>query len=590
MRFLGAVGHLGRLTSSTATTGGFLMCEERTREVRTLERPGRGVLRFVPLGGVGEIGKNLAAIWVGDDIVVLDAGVAFPDQDMPGIDLVLPDIQFLVEHQALVRAIFLTHGHEDHIGALPYVLKQLPVPVYGSRLTMGLVELKLEEHRMTLPAGSRVVDPGEPVRVGRIQVEFFRVNHSIPDAMGLILKTPAGTVVHTGDFKFDHTPVDGRVADFERLARIGDEGVTLLLSDSTNAERVGITPSERTVGVTLRRIIKDAPGRVLVASFASHVHRIAQAIEAGVEQGRRVAVVGRSMENVVRKALDLGYLEIPAAAWLEVEEIARLPAHQVLILTTGSQGEPMSALSRMASQDHRKVEIWPGDTVIIAASPIPGNEKLVARTIDNLYRRGATVVYGIPMGVHVSGHAAQEELKLMLNLVRPRYFVPVHGEYRHLVHHSQLAQAVGLPSDRIFIGENGTVFEFGPDGGRIVGEVPWGRVLVDGVGVGDVGHIVLRDRRQLSQDGVLIVVLGIDANTGELVSGPDVVSRGFVYVRESEALMEEARQRVREVFNTLGDGANEWTTIKSAVREALTKLLFERTRRRPMILPIVMEV
>jgi ribonuclease J len=559
-------------------------------EVRTLERPGRGILRFVPLGGVGEIGKNLAAVWVGDDIVVLDAGVAFPDQDMPGIDLVLPDIQFLVEHQALVRAIFLTHGHEDHIGALPYVLKQLPVPVYGSRLTMGLVELKLEAHRMTLPAGSRVVEAGEPVRAGRMQVEFFRVNHSIPDAMGLILKTSAGTVVHTGDFKFDHTPVDGRVADFERLARAGDEGVTLLLSDSTNAERVGITPSERTVGVTLRRVIKDAPGRVLVASFASHVHRIAQAIEAGVEQGRRVAVVGRSMENVVRKALDLGYLEIPAASWLDVEEIARLPAHQVLILTTGSQGEPMSALSRMASADHRKVEIWPGDTVIIAASPIPGNEKLVARTIDNLYRRGATVVYGIPMGVHVSGHAAQEELKLMLNLVRPRYFVPVHGEYRHLVHHSQLAQAVGLPSDRIFIGENGTVFEFGPDGGRIVGEVPWGRVLVDGVGVGDVGHIVLRDRRQLSQDGVLIVVLGIDANTGELVSGPDVVSRGFVYVRESEALMEEARQRVREVFNTLGEGANEWTTIKSAVREALTKLLFERTRRRPMILPIVMEV
>jgi ribonuclease J len=558
--------------------------------VSTLERPGRDTLRFIPLGGVGEIGKNLALLWAGDDIVVLDAGVAFPEADMPGIDLVLPDIQFLLEHRPLVRGIFLTHGHEDHIGALPYVIKQLPVPVYGSRLTMGIVDLKLEEHHLTLPEGSRIVTPGETVGAGRISVEFFRVNHSIPDAMGLIIKTPAGTVVHTGDFKFDHTPVDGHVADFERLAKAGDEGVTLLLSDSTNAERSGITPSERTVGKALRRVMKDAPGRVLVASFASHVHRIAQAVEIGVEQGRRVAVVGRSMENVVRKALDLGYLKMPDGTWLDIDEIQKQPAHKVLILTTGSQGEPMSALSRMASADHRKVEILPGDTVIIAASPIPGNEKLVARTIDNLYRRGAHVVYGIPMGVHVSGHAAQEELKLMLNLVRPRYFVPVHGEYRHLVHHAQLAEDVGVDSDRIFIGENGTVFEFAPDGGRIVGQVPWGRVLVDGVGVGDVGHIVLRDRRQLSQDGVLIVVMGIDANSGELVSGPDVVSRGFVYVRESEALMEEARQRARDVVTNLGEGYNEWTTIKSAVRDALAKLLFERTRRRPMILPIVMEV
>jgi ribonuclease J len=556
----------------------------------TLDRPGRGTLRYIPLGGVGEIGKNLALLWAGDDIVVLDSGLAFPEADMPGIDLVLPDIQFLLEHKHLVRGIFLTHGHEDHIGSLPYVLKQIDVPVFGSRLTMGIVELKIEEHHIQLPAGSRVVQPGEVIRAGRMTVEFYRVNHSIPDAMGLIIKTPAGTVVHTGDFKIDHTPVDGHVAEFERLAKVGDEGVTLLLSDSTNAERPGITPSERTVGKALRRVIKEAPGRVLVASFASHVHRIAQAVEIAVEQGRRVAVVGRSMENVVRKALELGFLKMPEGTWAEVEELSKLPANKVLVLTTGSQGEPLSALSRMANADHRKIEILPGDTVIVAASPIPGNEKLVARTIDNLYRRGANVVYGIPMGVHVSGHAAQEELKLMLNLVRPRYFIPVHGEYRHLVHHAEIAREVGIPSDRIFVGENGTVFEFGLDGGRIVGSVPWGRVLVDGVGVGDVGHIVLRDRRQLSQDGVLIVVLGIDSNSGELVSGPDVVSRGFVYVRESEALMDEARQRVRDVVANLGDGPSEWTTIKSAVRDALAKLMFDRTRRRPMILPIVVEV
>lgn len=539
---------------------------------------------------MGEIGKNLALLWVGDDIVVIDAGLAFPEADMPGIDLVLPDVSFLLEHQHLVRAIFLTHGHEDHVGALPYLLRQMSVPVYGSLLTMGIAGLKLEEHHLTFPEGSRVVDAGERIPAGALSVEFYRVNHSIPDAMGLIIHTPAGAVVHSGDFKFDHTPIDGKVADFDRLAKAGDEGVMLLLSDSTNAERPGFTPSEKTVGKALELIIAQAKGRVLVASFASHVHRVAQTVEIAVRHGRRVAVVGRSMENVVKKAQELGHLSFPPGIWLEVEEIVRQPSDKVVILTTGSQGEPMSALSRMASADHRKVEILPGDTVVIAASPIPGNEKLVARTIDNLFRRGAEVIYGIPMGVHVSGHAAQEELKLMLNLVRPKFFVPVHGEFRHLVNHAQLAREVGIPNDQIFLGENGTVFEFGPDGGHVAGQVPWGKVLVDGVGVGDVGHIVLRDRRQLSQDGVMIVVLGIDSQSGELVSGPDVVSRGFVYVRESEPLMDEARQRVRDVVENLGDGYTEWTTIKTAVREALGKLLFERTRRRPMILPIVMEV
>jgi len=562
----------------------------RAQEVGFLDNPGQHKLRFIPLGGVGEIGKNLALIWVGHDIIVIDCGLAFPEEDMPGVDLVLPDMTFLLEHRDRVRGVFLTHGHEDHVGALPYLLKSLPAPVFGTRLTMGIVDLKLQEHKLTLPAGSREVTPGERIQAGRMTVEFYRVNHSIPDATGLIIRTDAGTVVHTGDFKVDHTPVDGKVASFDRLAAAGDEGVRLLLSDSTNAERAGFTPSERTVGEALERIIRTAPGRVLVASFASHVHRIAQTVEIAARYGRRVAVVGRSMENVVAKAEQLGYLTFPPGVKMDIDEIQRLPLDKALILTTGSQGEPLSALSRMALADHRKVEILPGDTVIVAASPIPGNEKLVARMIDGLYRRGATVVYGTPMGVHVSGHGAQEELKLVLNLVRPDFFIPVHGEYRHLVHHGELARATGVPSDHIFIGENGTVFEFTAEAGRVVGQVPWGRVLVDGMGIGDVGHIVLRDRRQLSQDGVLIVVVGIDSQSGELVSGPDVVSRGFVYVRESEALMEEARQRVRAVIEGLGEGYTEWATIKTAVRDAMGKLMFERTRRRPMVLPIVMEV
>ena len=560
------------------------------QEVGFLDNPGQQKLRFIPLGGVGEIGKNLSLIWVGDDIMVVDCGLAFPDDDMPGVDLVLPDMAFLLEHRDHVRGVFLTHGHEDHVGAIPYLLREMSVPVYGTRLTMGIVDLKLQEHKLTLPKGSREVTPGEKVPAGRSTVEFFRVNHSIPDATGLIIRTPAGTVVHTGDFKIDHTPVDGHVASFDRLAQAGDEGVRLLLADSTNAERSGFTPSERTVGDALERVIANAAGRVLVASFASHVHRIAQTVEIAARHGRRVAVVGRRMENVVAKAQELGYLTFPPGVKMEVEEVQRMPADRVCILTTGSQGEPMSALSRMALADHRKVEILPGDTVVVAASPIPGNDKLVARMIDGLFRRGAHVVYGIPMGVHVSGHGAQEELKLMLNLVRPQFFIPVHGEYRHLVHHGELAQATGVPSDHIFIGENGTVFEFTSEQGRVVGQVPWGKVLVDGMGIGDVGHIVLRDRRQLSQDGVLIVVLGIDSQSGELVSGPDVVSRGFVYVRESEALMEEARQRVRTVVEGLGEGYTEWATIKTAVRDAMAKLMFERTRRRPMVLPIVMEV
>ncbi|MCY0879824.1 MAG: ribonuclease J [Firmicutes bacterium] len=568
------------------------MCVATLWEVITLgTRLAAGKLQFIPLGGLGEIGKNMAAVVHGNDIILIDAGLAFPEEDMPGIDIVLPDISYLLENRERVRAIFLTHGHEDHIGALPYVLRQLNVPVYGARLTLGMVDLKLQEHQIALHPESRAVEPGEVVRVGSFSVELFRVNHSIPDARGLIIKTPVGTVVHTGDFKFDHTPVDGRVADFHRLAEIGREGVLLLLSDSTNAERPGYTPSERTVGKTFDRVMETAEGRVIVASFASQVHRIRQVVEAAVRHRRRVAVVGRSMENVVQKAIELGYLEFPPGTWMDVEEIKKLPANQIVIVTTGSQGEPMSALTRMSTADHRKVTIIPGDTVIISATAIPGNEKYVSRTVDNLYRLGAHVVYGAAANIHVSGHACQEELKLMLNLVRPRFFIPVHGEYRHLVHHAQLARDVGMDPAHVLVGENGAIFEFTKDSGAIVGSVTAGKVLVDGMGVGDVGNIVLRDRKQLSNDGILIVVVGMDAQSGLLVSGPDIVSRGFVYVRESEALLDEARQRVKVALNQLeGNNLSEWSSIKGAVRETLGRFLWERTKRRPMILPIIMEV
>ncbi len=568
------------------------MCVVKTKEVADLAaKLGAGKLQFIPLGGLGEIGKNMAALVHGNDIILIDSGLAFPEEDMPGIDIVLPDISFLLENKDRIRGIFLTHGHEDHIGALPYVLRQMSVPVYGARLTIGMVELKLQEHQISLHPASRSLAPGEVVRAGSFSVEHFRVNHSIPDATGLIIKCPVGTVVHTGDFKFDHTPVDGHVADFHRLAEVGREGVLLLLADSTNAERPGYTPSEKTVGKTFDRVIEGAEGRVIVASFASQVHRIRQVVEAAVRHHRRVAVVGRSMENVVQKAIELGYLDFPPGTWMDIEEVKKLPAEQIVIVTTGSQGEPMSALTRMSTADHRKVTIVPGDTVVISATAIPGNEKYVARTINNLYRLGAHVVYGSSSNIHVSGHACQEELKLMMNLVRPKYFVPVHGEYRHLVHNGQLARDVGIESANILIGENGSVFEFTKDSGAIVGSVPSGKVLVDGVGVGDVGNIVLRDRKQLANDGILIVVVGMDAQSGLMVSGPDIVSRGFVYVRESEALLDEARQRVKTALTQLeGNNLSEWSAIKSAVRETLGRFLWEKTKRRPMILPIIMEV
>ncbi|MGQ9531730.1 MAG: ribonuclease J [Desulfotomaculales bacterium] len=544
-------------------------------------------LHLIPLGGQGEIGKNMLVLRYGDDILLLDAGLMFPEEELLGIDVVIPDIQYLLEQREKVRGIVLTHGHEDHIGALPYILRQLSVPIYGTRLTLGLLSGKLKEYG--LQADLRVVKPRDVVAIGPFRAEFIRVSHSIPDAVAVAVHTPLGTVLDTGDFKIDHTPVDGEVTDFYRLAQLGEKGVLALLSDSTNVERPGYTMSERVVGQTFDQTFRQARERIIIASFATNIHRLQQAILTAHNHGRRVAVVGRTMVNAVSIACELGYLRIPNGTLAELEEANRLPRDRVVFLTTGSQGEPMSALTRMAMRDHRQVEIVPGDTILISAAPIPGNEKLIARIIDQLFRQGARVIHEPALGIHVSGHASQEELKLMINLVRPRYFIPIHGEYRMLIKHAELAREMGIPPQNVFVVENGQVVEFNRNGARLAGRVPAGRVLVDGLGIGDVGDIVLRDRRQLSQDGILIAVVTINHESGRVVAGPDIVSRGFVYVRESEQLMEEAKARVREALEHC-QGVSEWAPIKARVRDVLGKFLFERTGRRPMILPIIMEV
>jgi len=550
-----------------------------------------GKVSLIPLGGLGEIGKNMMVVKYGENILLIDAGLMFPEEEMLGIDIVIPDITYLLENRDIVRGIVLTHGHEDHIGALPYVLKQINVPVYGTRLTLGLLEGKLRENNILGSVKMHAIKPRDAVNIGPFKVEFIRVSHSIPDAVALAIHTPVGIVLHTGDFKFDQTPVDGEVTDFQKLAELGEQGVLVLLSDSTNVERPGFTLSERTVGQTFDETFQEAKNRIIVATFASNVHRLQQAITAAYKYNRRVAVVGRSMVNVVNIASDLGYLSIFDDMLIDIDEVGNLPPEQVVILTTGSQGEPMSALTRMAMSDHRRVEIVPGDTVIISATPIPGNEKLVARTINNLFKQGAEVIYEQFSGIHVSGHPSQEELKLMINLTKPKFLVPVHGEYRHLRKHAQLGQAMGIPAENIFVAENGHVLEFSKKNGRVAGKVTAGRVLVDGLGVGDVGNIVLRDRKQLSQDGILIVVVTMDKESGAIVAGPDIVSRGFVYVRESEQLMDDAKEKVKNALGKCGErGITEWATIKSNVRDTLGKYLYEKTRRRPMILPIIMEV
>ena len=547
-------------------------------------------VQIIPLGGLGEIGKNMTVFRYGDDIILIDAGLMFPEDDMLGIDLVIPDISYLLENKDKVRAIFLTHGHEDHIGALPYVLKQLEVPVYGTALTLGILQGRLRENGVS-DENLVTIKPGDRIGAGAFNLEFIRVNHSIPDAVSIVIKTPIGTIIHTGDFKFDQTPVDGQVTQFNKFAEFGDAGVLALLADSTNAERPGFTQSEKMVGQTFDDEFRYARNRIIVATFSSNVHRIQQVVDSAVKYKRKVAVIGRSMINVVNIAMELGYLNIPEGVLIDIDETNNYTADQIVIITTGSQGEPMSALTRIAMNDHKKVGIMPGDTVIISATPIPGNEKLVSRTINHLYKLGAEVIYEKSNGVHVSGHASQEEIKLMHNLVRPKYFIPVHGEYRHLIKHANIAKDLGMPKENIVIAENGSVIELSKEGINVSGKIQSGKVLVDGLGVGDVGNIVLRDRRLLSQDGIMIVVVTIDHETYQVVSGPDIVSRGFVYVREAEDLMEEAREKVLSALDRCeNNGVTEWSMIKSAIRDSLGRFLYERTRRRPMILPIIMEI
>lgn len=545
------------------------------------------------LGGVGEIGKNMYVIQYANDIVVVDSGLKFPEEDMLGIDVVIPDITYLLENKDKVRGILLTHGHEDHIGGLPYVLKHLNVPVYGTKLTLGLVENKLKEANLLGETKRILITPESVIKLGTITASFFRTNHSIPDSVGIALDTPEGVIVHTGDFKFDQTPVNDQYADLYRMAEIGNRGVLALLSDSTNAERPGHTGSEKSVGVVIEDIFRKAKQRVVIATFASNIHRVQQVIDAAEATGRKLTVIGRSMVNVVSIASELGYLHIPDGMLIEPEEINRLSADRVAILSTGSQGEPMSALTRMARSTHRKVDILPGDTVIIAATPIPGNERFVGRTVDELFRIGANVIYGSgsTTGVHVSGHGSQEELKLMLNLMKPKYFIPIHGEYRMQRQHGVLAESVGIDPADIFILDNGDTVEIQNGIARKAGKVPAGNILIDGLGVGDVGNIVLRDRKLLSQDGILVVVVTLSKQDGTIMSGPDIISRGFVYVRESEGLLEEANRIVSSTLTKLmSDNVNEWASLKTHVRDTLGRFLYEQTKRRPMILPIIMEV
>ena len=547
-------------------------------------------LLIIPIGGLGEIGKNMTVFRYGDDIVVLDAGLAFPEEDMLGIDLVIPDMTYLMDNKDKIRAVVLTHGHEDHIGSLFYLLRQLDVPVYGSRLTLGLVEGRLKEYnvsdRKLIP-----VAPGDIVKAGIFDIGFIQVNHSIADALGIYFKTPVGTIVHTGDFKIDQTPVDGKMIDVHKFAELGDQGVLVLLSDSTNAERPGYTKSERTVSEALDKHFASAKGRIILTTFASNVPRLKQAINSACDYGRKVVLLGRSMVTVVTKAVELGYMTVPEGVLIDVDDINNYPDNKLLILTTGSQGEPMAALSRLAFQNHRKVKLSYGDTVLIAATPIPGNARSVGRTIDALLRQGANVVYEKSSGIHVSGHGSQEELKLILNLVHPKFLIPVHGEHRMLKCHAKLATELGMPKENIFIGDNGNVFEFTADTGRLAGKVASGKVFVDGLGIGDVGNIVIRDRRQLSQDGVLIVVVTLDKQRGCVLDGPDIVSRGFVYVRDAETLIGEARNIVKGVLERFENGPiTEWAPLKSAIREALNRYLYAKTGRKPMILPIIVDL
>ena len=548
-------------------------------------------LKIIPLGGLQEIGKNITVFEYGDDIVIVDCGLAFPEDDMLGIDLVIPDFTYLEKNQDKIRGLVITHGHEDHIGAIPYLLQKINVPIYATKLTAGLISHKLEEHKLLKSTKLKIVNQGQTITLGKIRVEFIRSCHSIPDAVALAIHTPAGTVVHTGDFKIDYTPIDDERMDFGRLAELGNKGVLALMSDSTNSERKGYTMSESTVGEVFDKLFFNCTKRIVVATFASNVHRVQQIVNSAVANNRKIAVCGRSMINMISTAMELGYINVPENVFIDIDMIKNYTDEQLVIITTGSQGETMSALTRMAAGEHKKVTITSNDLVIISANPIPGNEKYVAKVIDDLMKIGAEVVYSSLEAIHVSGHACQEEQKLMLSLVRPKYFIPVHGEYRQLIAHSETAKKVGIKPENIFLTTNGRILELNEDEAALTGTVPFGKVMVDGLGVGDVGNIVLRDRQHLSQDGLIIVVMSMDSATGEIVAGPDVISRGFVYVRESENLMEDVKKMLREEVRKLEEhGVRDWSTIKSRLKDSLRDYIFAKTKRNPMILPIIMEV
>lgn len=548
-------------------------------------------LKVIPLGGLDEIGKNMTVFEYGNDIIVLDCGLAFPDEELLGIDTVIPDFSYLTKNIEKVRAVVLTHGHEDHIGALPYFLREINVPVYGTNLTLGLVANKLKEHNLLSGSTLNRVKPGDTINLGPFKVEFIRSNHSIADAVAIAIHTPLGVVVHTGDFKIDTTPIDGEMIDLTRFGELGKKGVLLLMSDSTNAERTGFTKSERTVGSTFESVFKATKDRIIVATFASNVHRVQQIINAARNNNRRVAVSGRSMVNLVDVAIQLGYMKVPKGTIIDIDDIKKYPDENLVIITTGSQGEPMSALYRMAYSDHRKVEIKKGDTVIVSANPIPGNEKLVSNVVNELFKKGADVINDHTTAeVHVSGHACQEELKMILALTKPKYFMPVHGEFRHLKANADLGRMMGISDKRIFIMEIGRVLEINNSSARATETVPSGRVLVDGLGVGDVGNIVLRDRRHLAEDGLIVIVVTIDGATGSVVAGPDVISRGFVYVREAENLMETIRVICKDCLDECEKGKiRDWTTIKTKLKSKVSDELYRDTKRKPMILPVIME-
>ena len=549
-------------------------------------------LRIVPLGGLNEIGKNITIFEYGKDIIILDCGVAFPEDDMLGIDLVIPDFTYLVKNRDRIRGLVVTHGHEDHIGSIPYLLKEMPeIPIYATKLTVGLINNKLEEHKLKESTNITIVKQGQTIVLGKFKVEFIRSCHSIPDSVAMAIHTPVGTVVHTGDFKIDYTPIGQETINLGRLAELGNKCVLALLSDSTNAERKGFTMSESSVGEVFEKLFNNCTKRIIVATFASNVHRIQQIVDLAVKHKRKIAVCGRSMIKVIDVAIEMGYIDVPKNVFIDIDMIKNYTDEQLVIITTGSQGEPMSALTRMANGEHKKVTLTANDLVIISANPIPGNEKYIAKVIDELMQIGVEVVYSSLADVHVSGHACQEEQKLMLTLVRPKYFIPVHGEYRQLVAHKETAKKLGMDDKDIFLTTNGRVLELDENEAKFAEMVPFGKVMVDGLGVGDVGNIVLRDRQHLSQDGLIIVVLTMDSATGEVIAGPDMISRGFVYVRESENLMDDVKFMITiKIQECVSNGITDWATLKSIIKDNLREYIYRETKRNPMILPIIMEV